>query len=78
MAGRFCGPGTYTQGSRALAAHSLLWYLAEIGSIGSGLQEERLIFADAVLMDRLLVPSPVGHLSEESSGSGAGGRGGGG
>lgn len=43
----------------------LLWYLTELSSIGPGLQEERLVFADAVLMDRLLIASLVRHLMRE-------------
>lgn len=50
------------------AAPSLGPYLTEIGSIDSGLYKERLAFADAVLMDRLLVSCPVGHLQKRARG----------
>lgn len=56
------------------AAHALLLYLAEVGSIGSGPQEQRLVFADAVLMDGLLVSGLVSHLLGERTASRAGGR----
>lgn len=52
--------------TRSSGAHKL--YLAEIGSIGSGLYEERLVFADAVLVQGLLVSCLVGHLSGERTG----------
>lgn len=50
-------------------------YLAEIGSVGSGLEEEGLVFADAVLMEGLLASCLVGHLLGERTGLRAGGRG---
>lgn len=52
-------------GSTAHIFPLLLWYLTELSSVGPGLQEERLVFADAVLMDRLLMASLVRHLMRE-------------
>lgn len=37
-------------------------YLTDIGSICFGQHEDRVIFADGVLMKKLLFPWPVGNL----------------
>lgn len=55
-----------TQGRTAHVCPLLLWYLTELSSVGPGLQEERFVFADGVLMDRLLIAGFVSHLMIES------------